>query len=135
MIPFLCLLTMTCSHSPGHCQPLLFPPGPRALLTDLLAGHPSPLLYHCKGLLPSLCWTGHWSWLDFTRFLLAQSSSLPRSFWMAALLLSVLPCPPVGCHLQLRSECTHLFHPTQTVKSIQSLPEIYTEHTHLPCST
>lgn len=90
MMSFLCLLTVTCSHSPGCRQLLLVPPCPRDLPSDLLPGHPRALLYHCKGLLLFLCWTGHWYWLNFIRFLLAQSSSLSRSSgWQ--------PCPRVYC--------------------------------------
>lgn len=85
-----------------------------------------------KGLLHLWCRTQNLSLLNFVRFLLAHSSSMSRSFWMAALLTSMLTVPSAWSHLQISWVTNTLSPPPVIFKDIK---QDRSQDRPLQCST
>lgn len=95
--------------------------------------HASPhSLDESKGLLHLWCRTQHLSLLNFVRFLLAHSSSMSRSFWMAALPTSMLTVPSAWSHLQISWVTNTLSPPLVIFKDIK---QDRSQDRPLQCST
>lgn len=66
----------------------------RSFSAELLSSWVVLKMYSCLGLFFPRCRTSHFSSLNFTRFLLANFSSLSNSFWTAAQLRGISILPP-----------------------------------------
>lgn len=120
----------------GHicCQDTLLPcaqlaVGPSwALFAKLLPRCPVSSLYCCQGLFLPRGRTGHLSLLNFMRFLLAHSSSLPGSLWMAALPASMSSTPlSLGLSVDFVRVCS-VFSSillTETLNKTRWSPEVF----------